>query len=179
MNSVRSTPSTEQSTLRSVVGLIARDLRTLRREVEAYPTDESLWLVAAGAPNSGGALVRHLCGNLQHFIGAVLGESGYRRNREAEFHAPAVARTALLAEIDRTGEAVQAAVAHLTAAKLTTPYPQTLASSHFETGDFLLHLATHLAYHVGQVDYHRRLLAGSAATVNAMAIPELATATPA
>jgi uncharacterized damage-inducible protein DinB len=123
-------------------------------------------------------LVRHLCGNLQHFIGAVLGESGYQRNREAEFHGPSVPRAGLLAEIDRTGKAVQATLARLTEAQLATPFPQALAASRFDTGDFLLHLATHLAYHLGQVDYHRRLLAGSAATVNAMAIPELASATP-
>ncbi|MDH4130730.1 MAG: DinB family protein [Gemmatimonadota bacterium] len=165
--------------LRSLAGLVARDLRALRREVEAYPTDESLWLAAPGAPNPGGALVRHLCGNLQHFIGAVLGESAYQRNREAEFRGPPVSRTALLAEIDRTSEAVQTAIARLTEAQLATPYPQALAASRFDTGDFLLHLTTHLAYHLGQVDYHRRLLAGSAATVNAMAIPELASATPA
>jgi uncharacterized damage-inducible protein DinB len=165
--------------LRSVAGLIARDLRALRREVEAYPTDESLWMTVPAVPNSGGALVRHLCGNLQHFIGAMLGETGYQRNREAEFRGPPVTRPALLAEIDRTGDAVQTTLARLAEARLGQPYPQTLASSHFDTADFLLHLATHLAYHLGQVDYHRRLLAGSTATVNAMAIPELATATPA
>jgi len=165
--------------LRSVSGLIARELRALRREVEAYPTEESLWLTAAGAPNSGGTLVRHLCGNLQHFIGAVLGETGYRRDREAEFRGPPVTRAALLGEIDRTAEAVSATLALLTEGQLMATYPQVLASSRFGTGDFLLHLATHLAYHLGQVDYHRRLLAGGTDTVNAMAIPELATATPA
>jgi len=165
--------------LRSVAGLIARDLRALRREVEAYPTDEALWMTVPGAPNSGGALVRHLCGNLQHFIGALLGETGYLRNREAEFRGPPETRPALLAEIDRTRDAIETTLAHLDKARLANPYPQTLASSRFETGDFLIHLSVHLAYHLGQVDYHRRLLAGSTATVNAMAIPEMATATPA
>jgi uncharacterized damage-inducible protein DinB len=174
-----SVPSSWQMLLTSLAGLLTRDLRALRREVEAYPTDESLWLTAPDAPNSGGVLVRHLCGNLQHFIGAVLGEAAYQRNREAEFRGPPVSRTALLADIDRTAEAIQTTIARLTEAQLAAPYPQTLAASRFDTGDFLLHLATHLAYHLGQVDYHRRLLAGSAVTVNAMAIPELATATPA
>lgn len=179
MKSGQATPSSGETILRSVAGLIARDLRALRREVEAYPTDDSLWVTLPGAPNSGGMLVRHLCGNLQHFIGAVLGETGYRRDREAEFRGAPVSRAALLRDIDRTSEAVRVSVARLTGAQLAAPYPQTLASTRFDTADFLVHLATHLAYHLGQVDYHRRLLAGSTATVNAMAIPELATATPA
>jgi len=113
MNSGQATPLSGEMMLRSVAGLIARDLRALRREVEAYPTDEALWMTVPGAPNSGGALVRHLCGNLQHFIGALLGETGYLRNREAEFRGPPETRPALLAEIDRTRDAIETTLARL------------------------------------------------------------------
>jgi len=163
--------------IQSVAALMARELDTLAREVEAYPDEAAIWTVHPDAPNSGGVLARHLCGNLRHFVGAVLGATGYQRDREAEFRAPHASRAELLAEISRTRAAVAATLAGLAPARLAEPYPQALAGHRFTTGDFLLHLAIHLAYHLGQVDYHRRLTAGGG-TAKAMAIPELASATP-
>lgn len=162
----------------SVTALIQRELTTLRREVEAYPDETALWSVTPAVPNSAGVLTRHLCGNLQHFVGAVLGGTGYRRDRAAEFGAPPSPREHLLREIARTEEAVTVTLARLPAASLDDPYPQLLAGVQFATGDFLVHLAVHLAYHLGQVDYHRRLTTGGG-PVGAMAIPEMATARPA
>ena len=92
-----------QTTIRTI---LTRELYALRRGVEAYPDDASLWRAVPGIANVGGTLVLHLCGNLQHFIGAVLGGSGYRRDREAEFSRREVSRAVLIAEIDAAIAAV-------------------------------------------------------------------------
>lgn len=162
----------------SLSALFRRELRTLRREVEAYPTDDQPWRPADGLPNSGGMLVRHLCGNLRHFVGAQLGDTGYVRDREAEFHAPPASRAALLLEVEATEREVLTTLAGLAPERLSETYPQALLGQHLVTGDFLLHLASHLAFHLGQVDYHRRVVTGDRISVAPMSIPALASARP-
>ena len=154
-------------------GVLVRDLRALRREIEAYPTEADLWRVAPGITNSGGNLALHLAGNLQHFIGKALGHTGYVRTRDAEFQSRDVPRAQLLAAIDRTIAAVETGLARLENQDLSVDFPEPLAGRRVSTADALLHLLTHCAYHLGQVDYHRRLITGQATTVGAMAPGEL------
>lgn len=162
----------------SLIALVRRELRTLRREVEAYPSDDHPWRAVDGLPNSGGMLVRHLCGNLRHFIGAQLGDTGYVRDREAEFHAPPASRAALVLELEATEREVLTTLAGLAPERLEESYPQALLGQQLVTGDFLLHLASHLAFHLGQVDYHRRVVTGDRTSVAPMSIPALASARP-
>src|SRR5439155_783939 len=116
--------------------------------------------VAPGISNGGGTLALHLAGNIQFFVGTVLGGTGYVRDRAAEFGRRDVPRTELLREIDAALAAVERGVARLPDAALSQPYPQPPGGFAVTTGDFLLHLITHFTYHLGQVDYHRRLLTG-------------------
>jgi len=163
--------------LASLVGaVLLRDLRAAKREIEAYPTEADIWRAAPGVTNTGGTLALHLAGNLQHFIGAVLGQSGYTRNRDAEFSRRDVPRSDLVAELDRTLSGVHNGLARVTDADLARDYPQPIAGRTVATGDFLIHLATHLAYHLGQMDYHRRLITGQGVTVGTVAPAELRTA---
>ena len=67
--------------------LYERDLNKLKDEIAAYRGDADLWVAAQGTANSAGNLCQHLTGNLKHFIGAILGESDYVRDRDAEFSA--------------------------------------------------------------------------------------------
>lgn len=65
--------------------VLVRELEAFCREVEAFPDDERLWQTLPGITNACGNLARHVAGNLQHFVGARLGGTGYVRHREAEF----------------------------------------------------------------------------------------------
>jgi len=160
--------------LRSAVhAVLTRELYALRRAVEAYPDDASLWRFVPGLPNSGGTLALHLAGNLQHFVGAVLGGTGYRRDRDAEFARRDLPRTVLLAEIDTTLAAVDRGMGAVPDDSLGAPYPEPIAGRTVATGDWLVHLAAHLAYHLGQVDYHRRAVTGDARSIGAVAVAEL------
>jgi uncharacterized damage-inducible protein DinB len=153
--------------------MLLRELRALDREIEAYPDDESVWETPHGISNSAGTLVLHLAGNLRHFIGAVLGESGYKRNREVEFSTKGLSRETLRAEVQATIGDLERALDRVGEAELLAPYPLLIAERRVGAADFLVHLAVHLGYHLGQIDYHRRLLTPNPRAADAMSIREL------
>ena len=154
---------------------IPRELRAVKREVEAYPDEASLWRPVPGISNAGGTLALHLAGNLQHFFGAILGHDGYTRNREAEFARRDVPRAELLAGIDAAIASVERTLEALTDDELEAPFPELIAKRRVSTSVWLMHLATHLAYHLGQIDYHRRAVTGASPsqTVDAVSVREL------
>jgi hypothetical protein len=159
-----------------VHALLRRELAALRREIEAYPDERQIWALPPGLPNSGGTLTLHLCGNLQHFIGGAFGATGYVRDRPAEFSRRGVPRAELLAEIDRTVQAVDRGFANLTPEILNADFPEILYGYRYQAGDFLTHLAVHLGFHLGQVDYHRRVVTGDATSAKPMTMTEMLSA---
>jgi uncharacterized damage-inducible protein DinB len=153
--------------------LFLREVKTLERELALYPDDTSVWRNVTGLPNTAGNLVLHLCGNLQHFIGATLGHSGYLRNREVEFSSRDLSRTQLLHELSKTQEALEHTFSNLSEADLDKTYPLAINGIQLSTTQTLLHLSNHLAYHLGQIDYHRRVVTGENVSANAVAMSEL------
>ena len=153
--------------------VMVRDLRALAREVSAYPSDAHLWQVMPGITNAGGNLALHLAGNLRHFLGAVLGASGWVRDREREFNARDVARAAVVAEIEIAIGEVDRVMPTLTDATLAAPFPVEVLGRRLPTGRFLTHLCSHFAYHLGQIDYHRRIVAPASGTAGTMSLAEL------
>jgi uncharacterized damage-inducible protein DinB len=144
--------------LNSVQELMLRDLNKLKTEISAYASDEKLWLVIGDIKNPAGNLCLHLCGNLQHYIGAVLGNSGYVRNRNAEFSTRGLSKESLVKEIETTINIVPKTLASLDPIVLDQEYPENVFGKPMTTGHFLIHLVGHLNYHLGQVNYHRRLV---------------------
>jgi uncharacterized damage-inducible protein DinB len=138
--------------------LFHRDLGKLKQEISAYRNEQKLWYIEKGIANSGGNLCLHLIGNLNAYIGAELGKTGYNRDRPLEFSAKGVPQQKLLQMIDDTATVVDAALGKLTDQDLENEYPQLVFEQKTTTGYFLAHLATHLTYHLGQINYHRRLL---------------------
>jgi len=169
-------PMTAPAFVDQLRSIVVRDLGALRREVEAYPDDASVWAVPEGISNSGGTLVLHLVGNLRSFVGRVIGGDGYERDRPREFTARDLPRAELLCDIDLTIAAVSRAMPMLTADKLASEYPMAIGPVKVNTQDFMVHLAVHLGYHLGQVDYHRRIVTRSSATVATVAPAELSSA---
>ncbi len=164
-------------TVTTIAAIIERELRSLRAQIEACSDERDLWLVAPGITNPPGVLAAHLVGNLQHFIGARMGGTGYVRDRDAEFARRDRSRAELLAAIDETRGVVRATLAALPEQELDADYPDVIGGVRVTTGDLLVHLISHLAYHLGQMDYHRRLLAGGGA-LKSVPVQELATARP-
>lgn len=160
----------------SVIAILDRDLRALRREIEAYPDEDSLWLKPAGVPNSAGTLALHLAGNLQHYLGARLGGTGYVRDRPAEFARRNVPRIEILQEIEAARKSLAAAESRLGESDLTGDFPDIIRNLRLETGDYLIHLVSHFTFHLGQIDYHRRMVTGHSHGVNAVRTAELRSA---
>lgn len=158
--------------------VIVRDLRAVQREVQAYPDDAMLWQPAPGITNSGGTLVLHVCGNLRHFVGSVLGGVAYERDREAEFSRRDVPRDELLKCLEDTIAEVVTAIGTPEDARLDARYPQPIGGRLMTTSQFLVHLTSHLAYHLGQIDYHRRMLDPNAQTVGTLPLEELPSVEP-
>lgn len=160
--------------LRSTIQhILTRELLALRRGIEAYPDDASVWRPMPGIANVGGTLALHIAGNLQHFIGAVLGGTGYVRDRDAEFARRDVSRDEILREIDAAIAAVERGLQSIGDDALPRAYPEKVAGREVVTADYLVHLSSHLSYHLGQLDYHRRIVTGDGRTVNAVAAKDL------
>ena len=136
----------------------SRDLATLEKEISLYPAGDSVWLSSRDIKNSAGNLCLHLGGNLPHYISAVLGKSGYIRNRENEFSAMGISTEKLIAEIRQTKAAVTNALEKLNDGELGKTFPEEVFNAPMTTQYFLIHLTAHLCYHLGQINYHRRLL---------------------
>ncbi|MBB6371340.1 DinB family protein [Chryseobacterium shigense] len=144
--------------LESLKSLYTRDLNKLKTEIEAYQNEENLWKIDKNISNSAGNLCLHLVGNLNHFIGAELGKTGYIRNRELEFSLKDVPGKELIEKVEATIIMVDHTLSQLAPEDLEKEYPLVVFEDKMTTGYFLIHLVAHLDYHLGQINYHRRLL---------------------
>ena len=138
--------------------LFQRDLNTLRKEIESYKVESKLWIIDKGIANSAGNLCLHLVGNLNTYIGKELGGTGYIRQRDLEFSQKDVPKAILLKMINETMATVATALEKVTDQRLEEEYPVIVLAEKTTTGHFLVHLLAHLSYHLGQINYHRRLL---------------------
>lgn len=133
-----------------------RGLRKVKEEIDAYPDDQSMWVVDGDINNSAGNLCFHLVGNLNHFIGAGMGKTGYMRDRPREFNITGVPREALSKYIEQTRRMIWQVLRQLP--DLEAPYDHTYRAESKTVGEELFRLLGHLYYHLGQINYHRRLL---------------------
>jgi uncharacterized damage-inducible protein DinB len=159
--------------LQAIRTVLLRDLGTVCRELELYPDEASLWQEVPGLSSCGGTLALHLAGNLRHFLGATLGGTGFQRDRDLEFSRRAVPRAELLEELALAEQAVNLTFARLTEANLPKDFPVPFAGRTVGTEVFLVHLVAHLAYHLGQLDSHRRAATGVASTAGAQVVTVL------
>jgi uncharacterized damage-inducible protein DinB len=144
--------------IENIKSLFIRDLNKLKTEIDSYKDEVNIWKTDKNISNSAGNLCLHLVGNLNHYIGMMLGNSGYIRNRELEFSLKDISRTKLIQQIDKTIEMVSLTLENVSEEKLQKEYPSESLGYPMTTEYFLIHLFGHLSYHLGQINYHRRLL---------------------
>jgi hypothetical protein len=142
----------------TLLDIFDRDLNKLIAEINLYKDENDLWAIKEGISNSAGNLCLHLMGNLNHFIGAVLGNTGYVREREKEFSDKNIPVKDLIHSIEKTMVVVKESLSKLSAADFEKIFPLEVFGKPLKTDLFMVHLATHLSYHLGQINYHRRLL---------------------
>ncbi len=138
--------------------LLQRELQKLEDEIKSFPEEALIWKTSGDVKNSAGNLCLHLCGNLQHFIGNILGKTYYVRDRDSEFSSKNISREKLLGEINNAKEAVRISLEKLSDGDLQKIYPQNFLGKDVTVEYFLLHLLSHFDYHLGQINYLRRLI---------------------
>jgi hypothetical protein len=144
--------------IETLLKVFDRDLQRLEEEINLYQSEEAIWRLDGEIKNTAGNLCLHLCGNLQHYIGANLGHTSYVRNRDNEFAAKGISKTDLVAEVQKTRQTVRETLETLKPSVLEAEYPEKVYEDSMTTAYFLIHLTAHLNYHLGQVNYHRRIL---------------------
>lgn len=142
----------------TLTAIFTRDLQKLKSEIEAYQHEDIIWITGKSIANSAGNLCLHLIGNLNTYIGAELGKTGYIRHRDLEFSLKDIERPELIRRIDQTIDVVSSSLALLEDRTLDEDYPLLVFDQKKSMAYMLIHLATHLSYHLGQINYHRRLL---------------------
>jgi hypothetical protein len=158
--------------------LLLRELASFSRELDLFKEERLIWAAAPGISNSAGTLALHVCGNLQHYVGGVLGRTGYVRDREREFSARDVSRADLATGLRATAQAVDTVLSVLPEESLAADYPDGPGGIRVPTGLFLLHLNAHLAHHLGQVGYLRRFLTGENRSSGAIGVKGLSEVAP-
>ena len=142
----------------TITSLFERDLNKLEEEINLYKNEEDLWKIKEGISNSGGNLALHLVGSLNHFIGATLGSTGYIRERDKEFSIKNIPRLQIVQDIKNTIEVINNTLFHLTDEDLKKDFPVPVGNKTSSMSYTLLFFVSHLSYHLGQVNYHRRLI---------------------
>ncbi len=135
-----------------------RDIRKLIEEVNLFKNDEDLWRTRGSVKNASGNLVLHIIGGLNHFIGATLAHTGYVRDRDQEFIRKGVLRNDLVAQLEALIPMISRTVNALTQEHMEAEYPLIFDNAKNSTSYVLLQLLLHLNYHLGQVNYLRRIL---------------------
>jgi len=142
----------------ALIKLFKRDLNKLIDEINLYTDESNLWKVDKTILNSAGNLCLHLVGNLKTFIGTNLGNTGYVRQRDLEFSLKGVPRAEMVKQVEETILIAEKTLPTLTVSDLEKEYSPQVFNHPMTTEYFLIHLAMHLSYHLGQINYHRRLL---------------------
>lgn len=146
------------SSLQTLVSLYERDLGRLKNEIETYRQEANIWRKEGAISNSAGNLCLHLIGNLKHFIGLHIGQIAYVRDRDGEFSNTDVSRNELIDEIVVTKGLVSKAINALSDDDLNKDFPIAFGNGTPTIAYILIAMQSHLGYHLGQINYHRRLL---------------------
>jgi uncharacterized damage-inducible protein DinB len=149
------TPDTAALVKQSLIGELEQ-LRDAVRQLADPLGERELWLRPIEPGNSVGHLLLHLAGNLNHFVGAQLGGTGYVRDREREFaESQPPAKAVVLANLDAAVATFRRVVDGLIPEQLAAPH---LHAPFGTVLNGLVHLVAHFAIHRGQVSYIVRLL---------------------
>ncbi len=135
-----------------------RDLDKIITEISSFENENDIWKIKEGILNSAGNLALHIIGNLNHFIGTTLGHTGYVRNRDEEFSLKDIPREILIADINDLKETIKKTLSKVSSADLQNDFPIKIRDEVFSTQNMLIFLLAHLNYHLGQINYLRRML---------------------
>ncbi len=144
--------------INNLILLFERDLDRLSKEIESYSDEKNLWLVSGNISNSAGNLTLHLIGNLFNFVAKEIGGFDYTRDRKFEFKGKNIPLKDLLNDLEKCKHQLIVSLEGLDSSLLDQDYPIEVLGTKTSYSYILIHLYGHLNYHLGQVNYHRRML---------------------
>lgn len=142
----------------TLIQIYEGDLQKVIKEINLYESEEDLWKLEEGITNSGGNLALHLIGNIKHFFGANLGNTGYERERDLEFADKNVSREKIVEELENAINVLRETFNNLSDEDLHKDYPEKLGDEPQQTISVIIYMLSHLNYHLGQINYHRRFI---------------------
>jgi len=142
----------------NIADLYERDLNKLIEELNQFKKEKDIWKIKGDVKNSAGNLTLHLLGNLNHFIGRTLGNTDYIRKRDDEFSLKDIPRDQLIEQLNSLKEVIKKTVATLSEEEMKKQFPLKIGEQEFTTETLLIFLLAHLNYHLGQINYLRRML---------------------
>lgn len=144
--------------IEDLITIFSRDLDRLKTEIETFQEESNLWITAGNITNTAGNLCLHLMGNVNTYIGKNIGQYHYIRNREAEFSLKGVSRQKMIEDLEKTKTIVLSTLQHMEKEKLDDIYIENVLGYEMTYRYFLIHLTAHFSYHLGQINYLRRIL---------------------
>ena len=135
-----------------------RDLRKVIEEINLFKNEADLWRTQGSVKNSSGNLVLHLIGGLNYHIGTNMGHTGYVRDRDQEFSRKGVERKVLVEQLEALMAMIVKTVNAMTPEDLEAEYPMLFDGEKRTNSYMLVQLLAHLNYHLGQVNYLRRII---------------------
>ena len=135
-----------------------RDIRKLIEEITLFKQEDNLWRTAGTVKNSAGNLVQHIIGGTNYLIGTKLANTGYVRDRDMEFTQKGVQRKVLIAELEGIIEMIRNLLNGFSQGDMEADYPIVFDGAKRSNTYLLVQLLAHLNYHLGQVNYLRRVL---------------------
>lgn len=142
----------------NITDLYQRDIDKLIEEINSFKKEKDIWKVKGDVKNPAGNLTLHLLGNLNHFIGRTLGHTDYIRKRDDEFSIKNIPRDKLVFDLVSLKEVVKNTLEKLSTEDLNKEFPIKIRDEVLTTELMLIYLLNHFNYHLGQVNYLRRLI---------------------
>lgn len=142
----------------TLIQIYERDIRKVIEEINLYKTEADLWRTQGEITNSGGNLALHLIGNINHFFGAVLGGTNYVRERDLEFSQKEISRAEIVEGLENAVKILKNTLNAFTEEDFEKDFPQEFGGEVHKTFFVITYMLSHLNYHLGQINYHRRFL---------------------
>ena len=134
-----------------------RDIRKLIEEINLFRNEENLWKTQGSVKNSSGNLALHIIGGMNYLIGATLAKTGYIRDRDQEFIRKGVARKEIVAHLEELIPMINQTLNALGHDGMEAEYPLIFDDMKVSNSYLFVQLLVHLNYHLGQVNYLRRV----------------------
>ena len=135
-----------------------RDIQRVIDEIALFKDEANIWKICGSTKNSAGNLALHLIGGLNYLIGTNLFHTGYVRNRDAEFTTKGIEKEQLIEQLKELNSMIGKTISSLTEEQLDSSFPIFFDKENATVNYVLTQLLLHLNYHLGQINYLRRIL---------------------